>query len=183
MGRGLLLDFTPAQIPASVFIPFLRDCDGSTIGCAVRALGRIGPSAVSAVPDLIDLLHGKDDIIRADAVWALGRIDHAADEVIGHLLKILREGDDAASTAAAAVLGESGLSEVMPPLFEAIHSKNNFVAPAARAALLRLSRCHGLAVMPNGVAVRLPREPMAVDICTASASAPLDLRHSVQKPA
>ena len=43
-----------------------------------RALGRIGPAAKAAVPDLLDLLSDDREDIRTAATTALGRIDPAA---------------------------------------------------------------------------------------------------------
>jgi HEAT repeat protein len=42
---------------------------------AVRSLGRLGPPAKAAVPDLLDLRHDEEPDVRATAIQALKRID------------------------------------------------------------------------------------------------------------
>ncbi len=70
----------------------LRDADYlQTSAC--RLLGRLGPSAKEAVPDLINYLETRNDAYaaRSDAIWALGKIGPAAEPAIPVLVRLAEE--------------------------------------------------------------------------------------------
>lgn len=70
----------------------------------VMALGRIGPDAAAAVPDLIPLLGDKGERIRAEAAVALGKIGPAA---VGPLVAAAEGGDAGIRARAVEALGSS----------------------------------------------------------------------------
>jgi HEAT repeat protein len=53
----------------------LRDPDPELRWRAAEALGRIGPGARDAVPDLTAALKDPDEAVRRWAAWALGRVE------------------------------------------------------------------------------------------------------------
>src|SRR5207247_2506548 len=57
---------------------------------AAEVLGRIGPRAKSAIPDLLEVLKGSDNEARVQAALALWRLGHRAEDVIPVLAGALR---------------------------------------------------------------------------------------------
>lgn len=70
--HGLLLEGGPEAVP--VLIELLRDND-SYFFFVCQVLGKIGPEAKAAVPDLLEFLKDQDPIRRLWAACALSRID------------------------------------------------------------------------------------------------------------
>ncbi len=75
--------------------------DGPIRLIAAEALGRIGPSAKAAIPDLIAAVSGPDSRVRSEAARALGGIGPDAAAAIPELLRILTRGPVARSTTAS----------------------------------------------------------------------------------
>ncbi len=75
------------------YIPYalekLRSTDPEIRQAAIRGLGRIGPDASSALPDLLIALHDPSSSIAAEAAWALGKIQSPDRHVIDELTSAL----------------------------------------------------------------------------------------------
>lgn len=71
--------------PASSYVAVgLRDSDPGRRVKALYALGRLGPDARGAVPEMLDVLKNERDLsVRRAYVWALRQIDPAAAAAVG----------------------------------------------------------------------------------------------------
>ena len=96
--------------------------DGPIRLIAAEALGRIGPEAKAAVPDLIAALDGPDSRVRCEAVRALGAIGPDSAPAIPNLVRQLVRGQPelAAEWSKDALVG-IGVAAV-PPLLEVLRN-------------------------------------------------------------
>src|SRR2546425_174901 len=83
----------------STLIRKLKDKDASVRSNAALELGRIGPEAKAAVPDLSDALKEKDANVRREAALALGRIGPEAKAAIPDLINALEDQEISALVA------------------------------------------------------------------------------------
>ena len=107
---------------------------------AAVTLGKIGHSAVEAVPQLAQaMLQDRKWDVRSAAAAALGQIGHLAVEAVPQLVQaILKDSDRDVRSAAAAALGQIGhlAVEAVPQLVQAIlKDSDRDVRSAAAAAL------------------------------------------------
>jgi len=125
-----------------LLLPNLDDPLPDVRESTAHALEQIGaPAARSAVPTLLQLLHGDSrPEVRRRAALALGRIDPTAEDVVRAAARTLREDvDNAVRVSAAVLLMGSGrsASSVSPTLNEALADDDHAVRLYSAAALAR----------------------------------------------
>ncbi|HQU41957.1 MAG TPA: HEAT repeat domain-containing protein, partial [Pirellulales bacterium] len=112
---------------------------------AVYALGKIGPAAKAASPELRKLLAGDDDFARFGATWALVRIDPNDAKMVAAavpaLVKGLSDERPLVRAESAATLGELGpaANSALPELKKAAEDPEQPVSDAARQAIERIN--------------------------------------------
>src|SRR5204862_5062757 len=86
-----LEDAAAPAVPA--LVAMVRDTQNPSPAWAIIALGRIGPGAQEAVPDLISVLSTKSASvrIREESAIALGRIGDARPEVVREVRQALED--------------------------------------------------------------------------------------------
>lgn len=99
---------------------------------AVMGLGRIGPDAGAAIPDLVPLIGDKNERIRREASLALGRIGAAAVEPL-----IAASAQRDVTVRAGAVEGLGHLSAPEERVHRAVLDRARDPAPEVRAAAVR----------------------------------------------
>jgi HEAT repeat protein len=97
---------SPAIKPLLVL--FQNDPDVEVRWNAARTLGKMGPAGKEAVPQLIDGLKSKEDLIREHAAEALGDIGSEARAAVNELAKTLRDPVMKVRRDAARSLGQIG---------------------------------------------------------------------------
>jgi len=120
-----LVEMGPASIPG--LTEALQDKSAKVRRRAAKALRTMGPSALSAVPLLIDGLKDSDEGVRAEAALALGDIHR--DKAIP-LLRPLLAADKTTAKAAAEALCALGQREAMAVLPQGSSSMNALRQPA-----------------------------------------------------
>lgn len=109
---------------------------------AVELLGKIGPKARSAVPELRALLRSHQErALRSDAALALAAIGPAARVAEPDLIPLLHDRDNAIRRAAAAALGELGSGRALPALAAALDEEREH--DIAREMEMARSKVHG----------------------------------------
>ncbi len=86
--------------------------DGPIRLIAAEALGRIGPEAKAAIPDLIAALSGPDSRVRSEAARALGGIGPEAAPAIPELIRLLTRGPVARATTGGLVRRKTRISRL-----------------------------------------------------------------------
>ena len=116
-------------------VRLVRDAVGPGRGLAAEALGRVGPGARAAVPDLIAAASDPRPEVRWRAVWALGRIGPAAGAAVPVLRAALA--DPEARWRAAEALGGigPGAVEAVPDLVALLSDPSSNVRWRAATAL------------------------------------------------
>lgn len=104
---------------------------------AARTLGKIGPPAKEAMPNLSAALEDSDPLVREHAAEALGDIGPQAKEAIPALVKVLKDPDARVRRDAVRSLGQMGAAaksalESIRPLLQ---DKDEKVRKAARTSL------------------------------------------------
>jgi len=86
---------------------------------AADALGRIGPSAI---PQLIELLKSPEPDVRLIAAQVLARMGSDAKEAVPHLIPLLKDRDERIRKSAARTLGRIGpdAAAAVPELMQAL---------------------------------------------------------------
>ena len=87
--------------------------DGPIRLIAAEALGRIGPDAKAAIPNLIAALSGPDSRVRSEAARALGGIGPAAAPAIPELIRILTRGPIDHSTTRRTAFRKARMGRLM----------------------------------------------------------------------
>jgi HEAT repeat protein len=141
----------------------LQEGDPHNQVLAADALGRMGPDAEDAVPDLVRLLTVKNDTVRSRAGKALADIGAAA---VPSLTAALKQPEPAMRVAAADVLGNIG-----PAAKEAIHDlalllgdQEMEISRHAASALGRI----GPAAVPELIEVARWRSRYATDMASSA---------------
>jgi HEAT repeat protein len=118
----------------------LKARDAATRRGAALALGKIGPKAGSAAPDLAALLSDEAGLVRIEALTALSRVDPAA--AVKALPPLLNDENYAVRHAAAAALGTCGPTarDAIAALERALGDARPEVRRAAYEALGRIGR-------------------------------------------
>ena len=113
----------------------LTDAPGPGRGLAAEALGRIGPEARAAVPELIETAFDTRADVRWRAVWALGRMGPAAAAAVPLLRRTLQDPD--LRWRAAEALGGIGPGAVdsLPDLVALLRDPSSSVRWRAASAL------------------------------------------------
>lgn len=84
----------------------LRDKEKYVRSMVAGSLGKLGPAAASAVPDLLKAAGDPDKDVRISAVWALGAIGPAAASATKKLEALLKDPDPAVRGSVAAALDQ-----------------------------------------------------------------------------
>ncbi|MHB1562433.1 MAG: HEAT repeat domain-containing protein, partial [Isosphaeraceae bacterium] len=109
-----------------------RDRKESVRAEVIMALGRIGPDAAPAVPELVPLLGDRSERIRREASQALGRIGPSAVEPL-----IIAANDGAAERRARAIEALGGLATGDTRARRAVLARVDDPAPEVRAEAIR----------------------------------------------
>jgi len=115
-------------------MPPLRDAHSSVRREAVVGLGKMGPAAAVAVPDLATLLKDEDVRVRTAATLTLGVIGPGAAPAIPALIRVLRGQHLILSRLAAQSLSRMGRAAV-PALTEALATADKYARREAAWAL------------------------------------------------
>ena len=116
----------------STLIEALGDEDESVRYIAARALGRMVPTARTAVPALTVALHDTSDDVRRHATIALGKIRE--DVPLQALIAVLRDVDSDVVKEAARALGKIRDPAAVPALIETLVSKDQAIRLTGAAA-------------------------------------------------
>lgn len=118
----------PARAPAPSLDPIdatvstlryaLADSSAAVRSKAANALGRIGPRAAEAAPDLIALLKDRDEIVRCEAAESLGKVRGSEETAVNALIELLQDHTPAVKASAARALG--ALKEAAAPAVVAL---------------------------------------------------------------
>ena len=129
---------------------------------ASEALGRIGPAAADAVPQLIIALRNEDAGARAAASEDLGKIGAAAVDAVPQLLMVLKDEDARVRAAASEALGYIGpaAADAVPQLTIALKDEDARVQDAASEALGKMGSAPADAV--NQLVIALQDEDARV---------------------
>ena len=104
----------------SVYTQQLRDKDATIRQVAASNLGRIGMTAVDAIPELLTLLKDENELVRLSAITALGQINAKPDSTVPALLNILKQGQEEELRSAAAIslsqMGSPAIQELIKGL-------------------------------------------------------------------
>lgn len=117
-----------------------KDSDSEVRWNAARTLGKIGPAAEIAVPELVAALKDTDALVREHAAESLGDIGPGAAAAVPALVKVLKDPDARVRRDAVRSLGQigaaakSGASDIRPLL----QDKDEKVRKAARTTLQQL---------------------------------------------
>lgn len=116
---------------------------------AVSALGELGPSAASALPELMALLKHRESLVRSATIEALGKINPDDKLVIAALIAALKDPDPRVRGAAAVALPETGAAGkvAVTTLAAALDDSDDRVRSAAVNALRRFGP-HAEAALP-----------------------------------
>jgi HEAT repeat protein len=107
---------------------------------AAEILGRMGPAAKAAAPDLADVLRGSDNPARVQAALALWRIDRRNEEVIPVLVGALKSTFTATSRASLLIPGRFGTPGTPPgPLCQQAADALGEMGPEALSAVPALT--------------------------------------------
>ena len=134
---------TDPSIPRTIAAG-LNDRDAGRRARAARQLGKLGPAAGPATPDLVRALDDGDETVRAEAVIALGRVEAVA--AVPALVERLRRDGPWVREEAARALGRIGpeARSAAPDLLHALQRDDPAVRKQAARALGRL-RADGIA--------------------------------------
>jgi HEAT repeat protein len=141
-----LAQFTDPQRPAPApgeltkLINYLNHKDLKVRLWAIQKLGILGPSSVTAVPQLISRLQDTDAEVRWNAASALGKIGTAAKAAVPQLLPLVRDNNASIREIAAYALGEIGseAKAVVPQLLPLLRDGDKSVRLDAILALRKL---------------------------------------------
>ncbi len=125
----------PETADLAPLLRLLRDASGPGRGLAAEALGRVGPEARAAVPQLIEAAFDTRVDVRWRAVWALGRMGPAAAAAVPLLRRALQ--DPELRWRAAEALGGIGAGAVdsLPDLVALLGDPSSSVRWRAASAL------------------------------------------------
>lgn len=106
----------------------------------IRQIGDLGEIAVSAVPELIQTLQSKDNMVRRISAFALGRIGEGAAPAVPMLVTALADDQQEVREFAAFALGRigEGAAPAVPALMPALQDKNSVVRFGAALALRQM---------------------------------------------
>jgi HEAT repeat protein len=106
----------------------------------MRILARVGPEAVSAVPELVKLLGDNDPQTRTSALYTLGAIGPKAETAVGPIGEALADSDREVRLAAAFALSRIGppAKGAAPTIARWINSDDQLTKLAAVMALLKI---------------------------------------------
>lgn len=115
----------------------LHDANLGNRMLAAESLGRMGPAAEEAVPDLIQILGEENDPLRPTAVTALSAIGAGA---VPALVAALNDQDPAVRSGAVDALGgmRAGATEAIPALINLLGDRDYEISHRAASALGRI---------------------------------------------
>ena len=125
-------------------------------GQIIHALGKLGPAARQAIPELVKVL--QDQVLhesigdRTEAARSLGEIGHGAGEAVPALIESLKDEDWSLRSAAAEALGNicPAARDVASALNDARNDDNQWVRKAASQALAKIQDKEGSAKTEQG---------------------------------
>lgn len=125
----------PMDLAIATLRTALADVSSSVRVEAARSLGLIGPAAVGATPDLVEMLLDADETVRCRAAEALGRLGGAAE--VAPLVELLADASPAIKEAAARALGSLGTqaAEAVPVLVTLLQDREEAVRTAVADAV------------------------------------------------
>lgn len=123
-------------------VPALRETlrmsrRNETIQSTIRTLGHFGPLAEPAVPDLVELLQDRDNIVRFVAASALGDVGPSARAAIPALTEALRDRSPAVRDAARRALKQIQRGQVSQSNIGLRRSSLAAVAPSGKCRISR----------------------------------------------
>jgi HEAT repeat protein len=141
----------------------LQESDPNNQVLAADALGRMGPAAEEAVPDLVQVLNVRNDTVRSRAGKALADIGEVA---VPSLISALKQQEPSVRIAAADTLGNIGpaAKEAVPALATLLGDEDQEVSRHAASALGRI----GPAAVPELIEVARWRGRHATDMASTA---------------
>ncbi len=139
--RALATYGAEAHDAVPALVPLLKDEESEVRWNAALTLGKIGPVAVSAVPDLVAALKtDADPLVREHAAEALGDIGPSAASAVPDLVAALKDENARVRRDAARSLGQMGpaATEAIPALKALANDKEQRVREAADTAVRRI---------------------------------------------
>jgi HEAT repeat protein len=97
---------------------------------ALHLLGRMGPDAAKAVPDLVNLLKGSDPNLRRSVVQTLGQIGPPSREAVPTLVELLEQRDYALRQyllVALRAIGGADPKALVPALQKVVQQEQNYL--------------------------------------------------------
>jgi HEAT repeat protein len=133
-GRG------PVELAVETLRAALGDTSPAVRSQAVTSLGRIGPAAAPAAPDLIRLLRDGDEAICCRAAESLGRLGAAGTDTVTSLSELLQDASAAVQQAAARALGalKAKATPAVPSLIPLLQDASPQVRQTAAEAISRI---------------------------------------------
>jgi len=124
-------------------VPALREAVSESSGEAqllvIETLGRIGPDATAAIPDLVDLLHSNSYDVRHACFRAIGGIRRPSERTLATLSELLDHEHEATRVMAARTLGNlSEAEKALPGLIDSTTDDSPDVRLAALRSIVRL---------------------------------------------
>jgi HEAT repeat protein len=110
-----------------------------------EALGRLGPLAKTALPELKKMLKDSDEEVRIVAVCALADMGPVAKETVPELIALLKDPSEQIRAAAVEALGKMGpaAKAAIPRLREMLEEESDVLAEAVEQALAKVRRGKG----------------------------------------
>ncbi len=136
--------------PLSEWLQALAGKDAGVRAQAAEAIGRMGPEAKTALPQLAERLKDENPLVRVQAALALWRIDRAAiQDVLPVLLAARRDPDDKVRAVAAEALRPigPGVRTAMPWLMETL-KRTDYVPPQTEQKAVQTLAPFGLEAVP-----------------------------------
>ena len=109
--------------------------NNSKLNCQTNAAYALGKIGGAAVAGLIELLKSTEPLVRSGAAWALGNIGPASGEAVQFLTEALKDKDNSVRYYAAEAIGKINVSG-LTALVEALGDKNVDVSNAAAHSLI-----------------------------------------------
>lgn len=132
----ILGEMEPSQNTIAALVAALEDGNAAIRRGALRALGRMGLQAKSAIPQLVRALEDPEPDIRSGAAYTLSAIGSEAKVAVPALIRALDDPRESVRVSAASALGKVGSPEQgIPALMKALRDPAEGVRLSAVSAL------------------------------------------------